>query len=241
MKKLGLMLGLAACVTVGGVYATWSYSGNDVVDETKDINIGITGATTTGAEGIYEIDVSNLKLIIDQESPTSHKAALIFADAKNSAGDVVTKLADDATAITVKFTPSVNAPEAVKKSAISTWYSFNVTTAMQYSMDSDGNYLESGTATDIFTFNNAGFDSTNGFAVTWTAWNTDGSQWTSGGEAEFPAYFTYSITTAQLKEIIRINDFVLDTKTEYEQFKGVLVGKIRMTVTDHRATAVSSN
>lgn len=235
------MLGLAACVTVGGVYATWSYSGNDVVDETKDINIGITGATTTGAEGIYEIDVSNLKLIIDQEAVNSHKAVLIFADAKNSAGDVVTPLADGATAITVKFTPSVNAPQTVKESAISTWYSFNVTTAMQYKMDADGNHSDTGTPTDIFTFNNAGFDSTNGFAVTWKACNTDGSQWTSGGAAEFPAYFTYSITTAQLKEIIRINDFILDTKIEYEQFKGVLVGKIRMTVTDHRATAVSSN
>ena len=144
MKKLGLMLGLAACVTVGGVYATWSYSGNDVVDETKDINIGITGATTTGAEGIYEIDVSNIKLVIDQESSTSHKAKLIFADARNSAGDVVTELASDAVAITVKFTPSVNAPETVKESAISTWYSFNVTTAMQYSMDAEGNYKEGG-------------------------------------------------------------------------------------------------
>jgi hypothetical protein len=241
MKKLGLMLGLAACVTVGGVYATWSFSGNDVVDATKDILIGITGATTTEAEGKYDIDASNIKLIIDQAAINSHKAVLIFADAKNSAGDVVTPLADDATAITVKFTPSANAPQTVKKSAVPTWYSFNVTTAMQYSMDSDGNYLESGTATDIFTFNNSGFDSTNGFAVTWKACNTDGSEWTSGGEAEFPAYFTYSITTEQLKAIIGINDFILDTKTEYEKFKGVLVGDIRMTVTDHRATTGTSN
>ncbi len=241
MKKLGLMLGLAACVTVGGVYATWSFSGNDVVDATKDILVGITGATTTEAEGIYEIDASNIKLVIDQESSTSHKAVLIFADANNSPGDTVTELASNAVAITVKFTPSANAPQTVKKSGVPTWYSFNVTTAMQYSMDAEGNYKEGGTATDIFKFNNAGFDEDKGFAVTWTPCNSDGSLWTSGGAAEFPAYFTYSITTAQLDAIIDINNFILDTKAEYEKFKEVLVGDIRMTVTDHRATTETTN
>lgn len=30
MKKLSLLVALILCVTIGGVYATWTYAGNEI-------------------------------------------------------------------------------------------------------------------------------------------------------------------------------------------------------------------
>ena len=43
MKKVGLLIGMALCVTVGGVYATWTYTQNtDVADETVNMTMNLT-------------------------------------------------------------------------------------------------------------------------------------------------------------------------------------------------------
>ena len=60
MKKLGLLAGLALCVTVGGVYATWNYadtSANLSVDQ--QAVAGLTGMGTTEGEALKIKDGSN--------------------------------------------------------------------------------------------------------------------------------------------------------------------------------------
>ena len=43
MKKLGLLMAMALTVTVGGVYATWTYAkGTDVADETVNMTLNLT-------------------------------------------------------------------------------------------------------------------------------------------------------------------------------------------------------
>lgn len=203
MKKLNALIALIVLVTIGGVYATWTYAGtNDIIDGTKEILVTLEDATTSGANGTYSIS-SNVELIIDQESASSHKAVLIF---------------NDNAEVTITFTPSINAPKEIKENGVASKYKFGTTTAMTYSVDQDGNYDKTnGEAKDIFLFANS---------------TEKDFTWTKNTKADGTFYFTYTFDLAALKTEISINEFNLDTKTEYDAFKGCLTGNIMLTVTD---------
>ena len=55
MKKLSTLIALLLCVTVGGVYATWTYTSDavDIMDVTKEAVIELENATTSGAAGTF--------------------------------------------------------------------------------------------------------------------------------------------------------------------------------------------
>ena len=139
MKKLSMLIALILCVTIGGVYATWSFAAtNDVVDESKEITITMTDAKTEGAYGTYTIDVSNVAIVIDQESVTSHKAVLKV---------------DEASKIVVTFTAADNAPVDVKENGVASTYTLSTSKVFTYNMDAQGNYKADGTPATIFTLN----------------------------------------------------------------------------------------
>lgn len=211
MKKLSLLVALALLITVGGVYATWTYAGtNDIADAFAEVKVTIADTELTGANGTYKVE-SNLVLTVDQAN-ANHEAELVF-DSNNSV-DVFLK---------VTFTPAESAPQNVKNNGVPSELYFGTTTTMQYKMDAEGNYSEGGTPKDIFTFTNKGNDELDNIF----AWNkeTDGT-------------FTYTLNAAQLKEQIKLNDnngtnpFVLDTKAEHDAFRTALTGNIVARVTD---------
>lgn len=206
MKKLSLLIALCMLLTIGGVYATWSYVGStDIIDAFAESKVTIADAVIEGTYGIYKID-SNLVLTVDQAND-NHEAELVFGSNN-----------DQPVYLTVTFTPSVNAPKAIKDNAIASELYFGVTTPMQYKMDADGNYSESGTPVDIFKFKNAG----NGTLDNTFAWtkNDDGT-------------FTYTLNADALKEQISLSQtFVLDIKAEHDAFRSALKGNIVARVTD---------
>ncbi len=217
MKKLSLLVALFMCLTIGGVYATWSYAGtNDIADSFAEAKVTIADAELTGANGTYKIE-SNLVLTVDQAND-EHEAELIFAG-------------NDGKAIylTITFTPATNAPLTIKKDGVPSELYFGTTTAMQYKMDAQGNYSETGTPTDIFVFSNVG----NGVI-------DEPFTWTKHGEDEngICSSFTYSIGEAELRAMIQLNDnegknpFVLDTKAEHDAFRTALSGNIVARVSD---------
>lgn len=210
MKKLSLLIALMLCVTIGGVYATWSYAGtNDIADAYAEAKVTITDAVLTGANGTYTVE-SNLVLSVDQAND-NHEAKLVFAS-NNS----------DAIYLKVTFVPSDFAPQDIKENAVPSELYFGTTTTMQYKMDADGNYDANGTATDILTFTNVsdGVFSPN---VTWEK-QSDGS-------------FTYTMNETDLKAQINLNKtFVLDTKTEHDAFREALNGNVIVRVTDGEVT-----
>ena len=206
MKKISLLIALCMLLTIGGVYATWSYVGStDIIDAFAESKVTIADAVIEGTYGIYKID-SNLVLTVDQAND-NHEATLVFGSNN-----------DQPVYLTVTFTPSVNAPKAIKDNAIESELYFGVTTSMQYKMDADGNYSESGTPVDIFIFKNPGngkLDNT----FTWTK-NDDGT-------------FTYTLNADALKEQISLSQtFVLDIKAEHDAFRSALAGNIVARVTD---------
>ena len=182
------------CLTIGGVYATWSYAGtNDIADAFAEAKVTIADAELTGANGTYKIE-SNLVLTVDQAND-AHEAELVF---EGSDGE--------APYLKVTFTPAVNAPQNIKENAVPSELYYGTTIPMQYRVGADGNFDKTATPVDIFEFSN----------------KSDGNfspniQWTK----ESNGTFTYTLDEAALKAAIKLSDtFVLDTKAEHDIFGG---------------------
>ena len=200
------------CVTIGGVYATWTYAGtNDIADSYAETKVTITDVELTGANGVYKIE-SNLVLVIDQNPDnTNHEAILLF-ESNN----------DQPIHLTVTFTPAANAPKDIKENAVPSELYFGTTVPMQYKMDAQGNYAENGTPTDIFAFANAS-DSEFSPNVTW--------------EKQDNGTFTYTLNEDQLKAQIALSQtFVLDIISEHNAFRDALAGNIVARITDGNVT-----
>ena len=210
MKKLTLLLALMLVVTIGGVYATWSYAGtNDIADAYAETKVTITDAVLTGANGTYAIE-SNLVIHVDQKND-DHEAELVFAS--NNGDPIFLK---------VTFVPSASAPQDIKNNAVPSELYFGTTTDMTYKIDGDGNYDANGTPTKILKFKN---ESDGNFSenITWSP-EADGS-------------FTYTMDEAALKEQIQLSrTFVLDIKGEHDAFREALNGNIIARVTDGTVT-----
>lgn len=206
MKKLSLLILLMLCITISGVYAAWTYAGtNDIADVYTEAKVTIADVELQGANGTYHIS-SNLVLTVDQANE-NHEAKLVFAS--NNTEEIFLK---------VTFTPAANAPKTIKENAVPTEIYYTVTTPMQYKMDADGNYLESGTPTDIFTFSNPSDGHLNN-TITWTE-EGDGT-------------FSYTMDKTALEAAISLSQtFVLDTKAEHDAFGAALAGNIVVRVTD---------
>ena len=132
MKKLSALIALFLCVTIGGVYATWTYAGTtDITDGFAEAKVTITDAVSSGANGTYTV-TSNLVLSID-DANGDHKAELVFGsnDGQNPF-------------IKVVFTPADHATKTIKDNAVPTEIYFTTTIPMQYG------------GKDIFTFTNPG-------------------------------------------------------------------------------------
>ena len=107
-KMLSLIVCLALCLTLGGVYATWVYSQtNDVADQHQHLTLKLTEAQFSGGYGEYHLDFDNLKIEIDPVTDGSHEAALKIT------GDII-----------LTFEPNKYAPTEVKTGAVETTWNF---------------------------------------------------------------------------------------------------------------------
>ena len=101
--KLGLLALLSLIVTVGGVYATWTFAeGNTSTAETT-VNVGMTGVEHKGAKGTLAVMImgdGGYSLAVD-DADNNHKP------------DIKT-----AGVVTVTFKPADDAPDAVKTEGI---------------------------------------------------------------------------------------------------------------------------
>lgn len=116
MKKLTLFITLCMLLTVGGVYATWTYATVEQVDSVSEtMSVALTDKTVTGKEGTYTVDCSNVSLTIDPKTGTTHTTALSVT------GDIV-----------ITFTPNTYASETVKNNAVSSQYALSLSENWKY-------------------------------------------------------------------------------------------------------------
>ncbi len=85
MKKLSALIAMILCVTIGGVYAAWTYTNPnaDITDKNFEQLITISEATESGAAGTYAIETNITKMSIEQTGTNSngtdfHKAVLEY-------------------------------------------------------------------------------------------------------------------------------------------------------------------
>ena len=138
MKKLSLLIALMLCVTIGGVYATWSYAGtNDIADQYAEVKATLTPISYMGESGTYVIE-TNLVLTIDDPDESDHVAELVYGSNN-----------DAAPYIKVTFTAADHASPAIKAGAVESEIYFKTSTTMEYKNSQ-------GTTVDIFKFSNPG-------------------------------------------------------------------------------------
>lgn len=96
MKKMGLLIALATVLTVGGVYATWTYADKAVETKTANIAVGVVESTATAAIGEIKV-TGDMAFKIDQTASGNYHGMLIH--------DTTTS-----EELTLTFTPAAGAP-----------------------------------------------------------------------------------------------------------------------------------
>ena len=224
MKKVGGLIALATVVTIGGVYATWTYQkeGTDIIDVSKNITVSVPSAQWATSTGTYKID-SNVSLTIDEEIAGSYKTALIF---------------NEDAEITITFTPVSTMGFDICENGIETYFYFGMVdaTAVYYEMDENGDYLTAGgqvttnkeeaAKVDIFTFVHTAGE--NRATIHRADYTGEGIKWTRDGES-----FTYTMNRDTIMQEIGMNVFYLDTKLEHDEFSlAVNSTKMQLHVSD---------
>lgn len=101
MKKLSILVALILCVTIGGVYAAWSFTSSTMTSVDRTLSHGLTAAVTDGDVGKFQIVQNSIDIAIDQTATANYTAKLVITGT-----------------VTVAFTPNDGAPEDVVKNAI---------------------------------------------------------------------------------------------------------------------------
>ena len=152
MKKLSILIALMLCITIGGVYATWSYAGtNDIADQLVETKVTVANIEYKEANGTYSID-SNLVLTVDQAN-TQHDAKLVYGSNNN-----------EEPYIKITFVAADYASPEIKANAVPSELYFSTTTDMKYS-NKDGETV------DIFWLSNTG----NGYLDNEFTWTPEGN------------------------------------------------------------------
>lgn len=226
------------CLTVGGVYATWTFAGDaDVIDANKEYTITMGGTPVSeGKYGSYSISMTHktadgsiaegLALIIDQADTTD-----MDAGAKHH--QAVLRI-DPTSKITITFTANDSAPVEIKQGKFDTKFHFGIERAQvegvlatwKFPVDADGYYDSTAEPRDIFSIDTAEHVINNDTAV------VAADQW-EGGENNT---WTYTITADELcgeKGFIKLaNTFILDDLATFRAFEMAIAGNIRFYVTD---------
>jgi hypothetical protein len=112
--------------------------------------------------------------------------------------------------IVLTFTPNINAPSHIKENGPESVYEIRLTNNSWTFDDKQGH------SGNIVTLVDAGHD----HAITWNDDDEDG-------------VFTYVIDAAEFADHIKLNEFTLDTLSDYNDFRAALTqGKIEIVVSD---------
>lgn len=101
MKKLSILVALILCVTIGGVYATWVYPGNDIGRLEAPVSNNMGEVTFSGSMGTYSLVSNDMALIIDQDGNQTFNTKLTYS------GNLV-----------FTFTPAANISDAQRDAAL---------------------------------------------------------------------------------------------------------------------------
>ena len=104
LKRFNLLLLLALLVTIGGVYASWSFSQGDAAESTIQLGVRMGAISTKGEKGSIEIVENTLNATVENDGNNKTKLVIegylkikyvpsVNADAESVAAGVVVQIA----------------------------------------------------------------------------------------------------------------------------------------------------
>ena len=219
MKKLTLLIALIVAVTIGGVYATWTYANENagIDDDSVEILLTIPDAKTEGSAGTLEVSTNNFGFKISQlgaeaDTPTKFHLAVL---------KLVPNTQGAEPEITLTFTPSTGTNIDAKMKGINAYFYFTTSGEMKYE------------GTDIFSFGASASDPHKILPVGSTvAQDSHDLVWVPDNVAN-PTKFTCTIKGDDILTHVKLTqDFVLDTVTEHSNFKAAANKNIALMLTD---------
>lgn len=232
MKKLSLLVALLLIATIGGVYATWTYVGNDQIHTFSPKGVIMEDVEIEGTVGSYAIESNFVQGRIDQAKgadtdPSKYYKAALSYEFKDGA----TKAK-----VTFKFTPNATAGKDIQTKGVTTYLWFG-DSGMTYKTDGEGNYNAEGTAHDIFSFtyhkenyitiHPIGTDISGMDAATNFVWEYD-----SVNKVFYFTFIDEANSIRSMESVFTLNNFVLDVESEYAAFKTAINGFIRTVVSN---------
>ena len=177
MKKLSVLIALALCLTITGAYAAWSFAGNTNISAESSSTISMAEVTETTPVGTYTI-TNNLTFTVDNGG--DYKTALV------TEGNLV-----------ITFTPSAQAPDAIKTGALNTTLTIEV--------EGQTNKHNGTVLLEVTTAN-------------LTIKDSGDYQWTDNGNGTF----SVTIAAADIADCLNLAEIQLINKDAFTAYKAVL-------------------
>lgn len=210
MKKFSILIAILLCVTIGGVYAAWMFADStDAALKTQTVSLGLTEDVDAGAYGVYTLTPS-----VDDAGAGTEAFALLIDDIDDDITHNAVLVGKGT--LTITFTPNESATKEVRTGATPTYWCLKAG-------DDIANWKYNGT--QIFDSIDTNWKTING---------VDSSNWVASADGKS---FTYTISGETIANMLTLNDFVLETKTEYNAFAAALTyTKLTLYVNDSQTT-----
>ena len=225
MRKLSMLIALVLVATIGGVYATWTYTGDNQVHTMSTKGVVMTDLETSTLDvGSYRINSNLSQGIIDQkkgdDADTYHKAVLTY-ELKNG---------ETTPAFSVEFIPSLSASADVKDNGITTYLWFGAPD-MTYDCNGDGN------PDDIFLvpYDAEHYITIHPYGTNLEELGLDDELnyvWEKNGDGFICHFIGPDAKHQTFESVFVLNDVILDTESEYTAFKNSITKFIRGVVSN---------
>lgn len=203
MKKLSMLIAMILCVTIGGVYASWTYAdANTEIKGGSSVNVALSGATQAGAAGVLTISENVTSLEISETS-TEDKTAKMVATYENGANQV---------RLYLTFTPASTANDTIKTEGVETYVYFGTNDNINWKMSDE-------VEKPLFAFEH---DKNNAIKIG-TKDSSETHKW-SVPENGFTGYYECEIILDLDKVVALGGTFQLNNINDYTEFETALKG-----------------
>ena len=204
MRKLSLLIALCTLLTIGGVYATWTYTDEVIAPGTEIYSLNLDTIAESGHDGTFAITGNNLSFTINPAEDTTHVTALYIEGT-----------------ITITFTPNEFTNDDIKKYGPNAEFFFNLSNANWTYVERDG-----AEAKPVVELIKATPNATHKILPTNSV--EEGAKWSKDNNT---GIFSYTISTDMLEEHVQLTPFLLDTRTDYYNYQAALSnGTVILTV-----------
>ncbi len=232
MKKLSILMAGLTCLTVGGVYATWTYAETNIANYHSDETvIALAGVSTdTTAYGTYEVEFNDFAITIDSAQalgftgkprPSNTNSEMDKTNVYHQHEAVLVAKGS----ITVSFKPAAQVSDDIRQYGILTNVYFSTSKAMDTMKWGEENIFTFKDHSLTFGFGDDNLNTENN--VKW-AWD------------ETDKRFEYVYEATDLADLFKLKEgIILDSSSVHDDFFNIIEG-LTTTVHMHQVTTTQN-